>query len=129
MQIIVFTSCLLLLIAIGLSQVDAVSKFKNRNKKYRFLKFRNNEQPQIKYPPTAQWFNQSLDHFDHTNKNIWQQVSYYILFNLIISSKIFTLHLSAIFITHHFLMVLGLSFYTLLVNGTLVQMMLFMALW
>jgi hypothetical protein len=39
----------------------------------RYLKFKSTDQPQVKLP-TEQWYNQSLDHFDHTNRKTWMQV-------------------------------------------------------
>ena len=58
-------------IVVELGKVNRLSKFKLENMRY--LKFKKFDQPQSRLP-TQQWFNQSLDHFDHTNKKTWMQV-------------------------------------------------------
>jgi hypothetical protein len=58
-------------ILVELGKINRLSKFKLENMRY--LKFKSTDQPQVKLP-TEQWYNQSLDHFDHTNRKTWMQV-------------------------------------------------------
>jgi hypothetical protein len=67
LTIFLFTSS----IAVELGKVNRLSKFTLENMRY--LKFKSTDQPQVKLP-AEQWYNQSLDHFDLTNRKTWMQV-------------------------------------------------------
>lgn len=74
MQKIIFATCLLayLHVAVELKKANHLSKFK-RIEHSKNSNFKYTAQQKISVPQ-EQWFNQSLDHFDHTNRKTWLQV-------------------------------------------------------
>ena len=106
---------------VELGQVNRLSKFKLENMRY--INFKKFDQVRNLKLPTEQWHNQSLDHFDHANRNTWKQVRLIIF--LVLSLYLNKL-LSDTLLMIHFLKQKVLYFCILLVSGKRVLTMLYL---
>lgn len=124
-----FGICFLILpLAVELSKINRLNKFNREN--IRHLRFKEYDQPQFK-APQEQWYNQSLDHFDHTNKKTWKQVSCVLLISCVLKyfSEFMLPLKSVIFSTIRFTKQMDLFFYTSWENGMQAQMTLYVVQW